>query len=68
MVQVLLCYCDTFLCHIINTDLTTYGQKKSIINIQDLGLSATSQHSVGGQLILRVIFRKLSIFRKKFLF
>jgi hypothetical protein len=28
-------------------DLTNYGQKKSIINIQDLGLSAASQHSVG---------------------
>jgi hypothetical protein len=40
-------------------------KKKSIINIQDLGLSSTSQHSVGGQPILRVIFRKLSIFRNK---
>jgi hypothetical protein len=39
-------------------------KKKSIINIQDLGLSATNQHSVGGQPILQVIFRKLSIFRK----
>jgi hypothetical protein len=36
-------------------------QKKSIINIQDLGLLAASQHSVGEQPILRVIFRKLSI-------
>jgi hypothetical protein len=52
------------LCSAINTDLTNYGQKKSIINIQDLGLSAAGQHSVGGQLILQVIFRKISIFRK----
>jgi hypothetical protein len=49
--------------------------KTSIINIQDLGLSAASQHSVGGQPILRVIFRIFPIFRqfllsleKKFLF
>jgi hypothetical protein len=41
-------------------------KKKSIINIQDLGLSAASQHSVGGQPILQAIFRKLSIFRKFF--
>jgi hypothetical protein len=33
-------------------------KKKSIINIQDLGLSATSQQTVGGQPILRVIFRE----------
>jgi hypothetical protein len=37
-------------------------KKKSIINIQDLGLSAASQHSIGGQTILRVIYLKLSIF------
>jgi hypothetical protein len=49
------------------TDLTNYGQKNSIINIQDLSLSAASQHFVGGQPILRDIFRKLYIFRK-FLF
>jgi hypothetical protein len=49
----------------INTDLTI---KKSIINIQDLGLSAASQHSVGGQLILLVIFRKISISRKEFFY
>jgi hypothetical protein len=41
-----------------NTDLTNYGKKKSIINIQDLGLSIASQHFVGGQPILQVIFRK----------
>jgi hypothetical protein len=40
-------------------------QKKSIINIQDLGLSAASQHSVGEQPILQVILRKLSIFRNE---
>jgi hypothetical protein len=40
-------------------------KKKSIINIQDLGLSAASQHSIGGQPILRVIFRKFIIFRKE---
>jgi hypothetical protein len=28
-----------------------------MINIQDLGLSTANQHSVGGQPILRVIFR-----------
>jgi hypothetical protein len=61
----------------MNTDLTNYGQKKSIINIQDLGLSAASQHSVGGQLILRGVLevfyfkkvfleRKISNFRKFF--
>jgi hypothetical protein len=48
-------------------------KKKSIINIQDLDLSATSRHSIGGQPILRVIYRKLSIlesfpFKKIFLF
>jgi hypothetical protein len=42
-------------------------KKKSIINIQDLGLLAASQHSVCGQPILWVIFRKLSIFRNDFL-
>jgi hypothetical protein len=42
-------------------------KKKSIINIQDLGLSAASQHSVGGQPILQVSFRKLSTFRRFFL-
>jgi hypothetical protein len=41
-----------------NIDLINYGQKKSIINIQDLGLLAASQHSVDGQPILRVIYRK----------
>jgi hypothetical protein len=40
-------------------------KKKSIINIQDLGLSAASRHSIGGQPILRVIYRKFSIFREK---
>jgi hypothetical protein len=35
-------------------------KKKSIINIQDLGLSAASQHSVSRQPILWDIFRKLS--------
>jgi hypothetical protein len=49
-----------------NIDLTNYGQKKSIINIQDLGLSAASQHSIGGQPILQVIFRKLSILESFF--
>jgi hypothetical protein len=39
-------------------------KKKSIINIQDLGLSTASQHSVGGQPKLHVIFRKFSFFRK----
>jgi hypothetical protein len=33
-------------------------KKKSIINIQDLSLSAAIQHSVGGQPILWAIFRK----------
>jgi hypothetical protein len=42
-------------------------QKKSIINIQELGLSAASQHSVSGQPILRVISKPLSIFRFLFL-
>jgi hypothetical protein len=32
----------------LNPDLTNYGQKKSIINIQDLGLSALRRHSIGG--------------------
>jgi hypothetical protein len=36
-------------------------KKKSIINIQDLGLSAASQHSIDRQQIVWVIFRKLSI-------
>jgi hypothetical protein len=31
---------------------------KSIINIKDLGLSAASRHSIGGQLILQVIYRE----------
>jgi hypothetical protein len=35
-------------------------------NIQDLGLSAASQHSVGGQPILWVIFFKLSILERRF--
>jgi hypothetical protein len=43
-------------------------KKKPIINIQDLGLSAASSHSIGGQPILRVIYLKNSIFRKIFLF
>jgi hypothetical protein len=51
-----------------NTDLTNYEQKNSIINIQDLGLSAASQHFVGGQPILRVIFRKVSILESLFYF
>jgi hypothetical protein len=56
-------------------------KKKSIINIQDLGLSAANQHSIGGQPILWLIFGrkfflisrskifyfgKFSIFRKFF--
>jgi hypothetical protein len=52
----------------LNIDLTNYGQKNSIINIQDLHLSAANQHSVGGQPILWVIFRKLSISTKFFYF
>ena len=50
-----------------NIDLSNYRQKKSIINIQDLGLSATSQHSVGGQPILWGIFRKFFILKKYFI-
>jgi hypothetical protein len=46
--------------------ITNYGQKKSIINIQDLGLSAASRHSIGGQPILWVIYRKNSMFRSVF--
>jgi hypothetical protein len=42
-------------------------KKKSIINIQDLGLSTANQHSVGGQPILWDIFRKKYIL-KSFLF
>jgi hypothetical protein len=42
-------------------------KKRSIINIQDLGLSAASQLSVGGQPILQVTFRKLYSF-ESFLF
>jgi hypothetical protein len=38
-------------------------KKNSIINIQDLGLWAASQHSIGGQLIIQVIYRKLSILK-----
>jgi hypothetical protein len=41
------------------------NKKESIINIQDLGLSAANQHSVGGQSILQVIFRKFPIIRKE---
>jgi hypothetical protein len=41
-------------------------KKRSIINIQDLDLSAASRHSIGGQLILRVIYRKFSILKKFF--
>jgi hypothetical protein len=40
------------------------NKKKSIINIQDLGLSTTSSQSTGGQPILRAIYRKISILRK----
>jgi hypothetical protein len=40
-------------------------QKKSIINIQDLDLLAASRHSIGGQPILRVIYRNI-IFLEKF--
>jgi hypothetical protein len=47
----------------IKTYLANYG-KKSIINIEDLGLSAPSRHSISRQSILRVIYRKLSIFSK----
>jgi hypothetical protein len=45
--------------------LTNYGQKKSINNIQDLGLSMDSQQPVGWQLILQVIFRILYLFLEK---
>jgi hypothetical protein len=44
------------------------NKKNSIINIQDLGLLAASQHSVGRQPILWVISRKLSILREFHLF
>jgi hypothetical protein len=40
-------------------------KKNSIINIQDLGLSAASPHFVDEQPILWVIFRGISIFRKE---
>jgi hypothetical protein len=50
----------------MNLYLTNYGQKKSIINIQDLGLSTVNRYSIGGQPILRIIYRS-SIFRR-FLF
>jgi hypothetical protein len=43
-------------------------KKKSIINIQDLGLFDFSQHCVNGQPILRVIFRKFYMFRKEILY
>jgi hypothetical protein len=43
-------------------------KKKSIINVQDLGLSIASWHSIGGQPILQVIYREPSIFRKFFHF
>jgi hypothetical protein len=42
-------------------------KKKSIINIQDLDLSATSRHSIGRQPILRVIYRKVFMFKKFFI-
>jgi hypothetical protein len=38
--------------------LTNYGQKKSINNIQDLGLSAASRQSIGRQPIPIAYFRK----------
>jgi hypothetical protein len=39
-------------------------KKKSIINIQDLGLSAANQHSVGGQPILRVFLENFLFLEK----
>jgi hypothetical protein len=42
--------------------------KKSIINIQDLDLSVANQHSIGGQPILRAIFRMFSILKILFYF
>jgi hypothetical protein len=41
-------------------------KKNSMINIQDLGLSTTSQHFVGGQPILWAIFRKDILYFKFF--
>jgi hypothetical protein len=55
---------DQLLKENINTDLTNDGKKKSIINIQDFGLSAASQQTVGGQPIIRAIFRKHTLFIK----
>jgi hypothetical protein len=49
---------DQLLKENINIDLTNDGKKKSIIHIQDLGLSAASQQTIGEQPILQVIFRK----------
>jgi hypothetical protein len=43
-------------------------KKKSIINIQNLGLLVASRHSTGGQPILRVVYRKNYIFRNFLLF
>ena len=37
-------------------------KKKSIINIQDLDISAASQHSASGQWKLHAIFRKKILF------
>jgi hypothetical protein len=41
-------------------------KKKSITNIQDLGLSTASQHFFGGQPILQVIYRKFPILERVF--
>jgi hypothetical protein len=41
-------------------------KKKSIINIQDLGLSAASQHSIGGQPKLQVILENFLFLERKF--
>jgi hypothetical protein len=43
-------------------------KKKSIINIQDLDLSAASPHSIGGQSIRQVIYIKISILERKLIF
>jgi hypothetical protein len=49
-------------------------KKKSIINIEDLGLSVANRHSIGGQPILQVIYREnlflesFFYFKKDFLF
>jgi hypothetical protein len=47
-----------FLTLAIMSYLTNYGQKKSINNIQDLGLSAASRQSIGWQPIPVVYFKR----------